>query len=303
MSPHIDCNDEGVVFVEAKHDSQMNMSQHISDEDDIVAQLYVDGMFWEESPKGATILRVQVNHFACGGIAVTMSLSHKIGDGCTLGSFVSHWASVARYGSTDHKEVLSLNPHFVQHPAITNVSPEVPALQPSGRNVVTRSKFVPKLPKTAIGNFIAYTVIKTRDESETSLSVLIFKIKKHKIEHDRLQNVQLAHEWLDSIGSSVGNEELENVANRFFLVSSLCELGYNKVDFGWGNPAVASMTSRPGNRVGFYLMDTPNGDGIEAWATLETEHMERFRNDRTAFILSKLTSFDFVALFRHTTRH
>ncbi|XP_076925897.1 17,18-epoxy-17-hydroxycur-19-ene N-malonyltransferase-like [Bidens hawaiensis] len=256
-SSHIDCNDEGVVFVEAKHESQMNLLQVISDEDDNVAQLFVDGMFWENSPKGVTILGVQVNHFVCGGMAVAVSLSHQIGDGCTLGSFVSHWASVARYGSTDHKEVLPLNPHFVQHPAITIVQPEIPALQPRGPNVVTRrflfpnsklsdlknkvfalaggesinnptqvevltsllyktavatttpsssssfrpytllfpanirSKFVPKLPKTAVGNFVAGLFIKTQDESETSLSVLVSNLKKQKIELDRLQNMQL----------------------------------------------------------------------------------------------------------------
>ncbi|XP_076958460.1 vinorine synthase-like [Bidens hawaiensis] len=130
-SPYVDCNDEGVVFVEAKHDSQMNMLQHISEDNDIVGQLFVDGMFWENSTYVESLLGVQVNHYECGGIGVAISLSHMIGDGCTLGSFVSHWASVARYGSINHKEVMPLNPHFVQSPNITKFVPlEVSDLLP-----------------------------------------------------------------------------------------------------------------------------------------------------------------------------
>ncbi|XP_076891063.1 akuammiline synthase 1-like [Bidens hawaiensis] len=81
-SPYTLCNDEGVVFVIAKHDSQMNMSQHMSDDDDTVGQLFVDGLsWWQQSPnKRANLLGVQVNHFACGGIAVAVAISHLIGD-------------------------------------------------------------------------------------------------------------------------------------------------------------------------------------------------------------------------------
>ncbi|XP_076899667.1 akuammiline synthase 1-like [Bidens hawaiensis] len=118
-SPYTLCKDEGVVFVEAKHDSQMGMSQHISDDNDTVGQLFVDGLsWWQHSPYNrANLLGVQVNHFACGGIAVAVTISHLIGDACAFGSLMSHWASVARYGSLDHKDVLQFNPHFLQIPA------------------------------------------------------------------------------------------------------------------------------------------------------------------------------------------
>ncbi|KAF5781301.1 putative vinorine synthase [Helianthus annuus] len=78
-APYIDCNDEGVVFVEARNDSHMNMSQHIND--DTVGQLFVDGMFWQMSPPHrATLVGVKLNHFACGGMALGVSMSHRIGD-------------------------------------------------------------------------------------------------------------------------------------------------------------------------------------------------------------------------------
>ncbi|XP_076881649.1 17,18-epoxy-17-hydroxycur-19-ene N-malonyltransferase-like [Bidens hawaiensis] len=346
-STYIDCNDEGAVFVEAKHDSQMNMLQHISEDNDTVGHLFVDGMYWPNSPYTERLLGIQVNHFACGGITVAISLQHKVGDGCTLGSFVSHWASVAHYGSTDHKEVLSLDPYFVQSPATTNFIPlEISDLLPKRPNAVTRkfmfpntklsdlknkvvteggstlsinnptrvevltsllyktvavattprassfkpyfllsaanirNKFVPELPQTTVGNYNTGMLVTSRHESETSLSVLVSKIRKEKIKLERLQNVQLVQHREHSMLLSFGNEDAENVVNRSFLTSSLCGFPYYKVDFGWGNPAVSSMTLRHANRAGCYLIDTPNGDGIEAWVTLDTQDMERFQNDK-----------------------
>ncbi|KAL8242538.1 hypothetical protein R6Q59_012840 [Mikania micrantha] len=86
-SSYVDCNDKGVLFLEARSDTQLDSFQ-----------------------------RLQLTHFACGGLALAVSFSHVIGDARTLSSFLSHWASVARYGSTDHTEVLPLNPHFIQSP-------------------------------------------------------------------------------------------------------------------------------------------------------------------------------------------
>ncbi|XP_076899658.1 akuammiline synthase 1-like [Bidens hawaiensis] len=305
-APYINCDDEGVVFVEAKNDSQMNMFQHISEDNDTVGQHYVDGMFWPKTPHRAGIVGVQVNHFACGGIAVGVTMSHRIGDGCNLGPFISYWASVARYDSTDHKEVLPLNPHFIQYPNTSNfLPPEASALFPKHINAVTRKfvfpnsklsdlknkvvaeggstlstnnvtrvevltsllcktavassssfkpyfinfpanirdKFVPKLPHTTVGNYVACMMVTTEDESETSLSVLVSKIKEQKIELEQLQNVQMVHQRMESIISSLGTKEdfLDNIVNRSFLLSSFCGIPYSKFDFGWGNPEVVSI--------------------------------------------------------------
>ncbi|XP_076911815.1 akuammiline synthase 1-like [Bidens hawaiensis] len=352
---YIDCNDEGVVFVEAKNDSQLNMFQQISD-----GQLFADGMVWENTHERASLAAVQVNHFACGGMAVTVSMSHRIGDACTLDSFVSHWASVARYGSTDHKEVLPLDPHFIQSPATTNfLAYETSVLKPwrcanpvtrkfvfpnsklqdlknkvialaEGESTLSiinklptrvevltalvyktvvaatnpgsssfkpsilvvpvniRNKLVPKLPQTTVGNLIADMLVTTRHESESSLCLVVSEIKKQKMELERVQNPQLARQKTDLILSRLGNEDLENMAKRSFWCSSLCMSGLNKVDFGWGYPKLVSTTYGSSTHTGSVLMDTPNGDGIEAWVTLETQDMERFQNDKDMLSFAKI---------------
>ncbi|XP_076891060.1 akuammiline synthase 1-like [Bidens hawaiensis] len=332
-SPYIDCNDEGVLFVEAKNDCQMKMLQQI--------------MFFH-SPFRPNLLGVQVNHFACGGMAVAVSMSHRISDGGTLGLFFTLWASVARYGSTDHKEVLTLNPHFIQSPATTNfLPPESALLNPTRRNTITRkfvfpnsnlsdlknkvlklaegdstlsinnptkvdiltsllyktavvattsnspsfkpyfltipanirNKLVPKLPPTTVGNYVATMLLTTRHESETSLSLLVSKIKEQKMELERIRSMQLARQHNDSVLSKLENENLEN-DNRTFVCTSICGWPASKLNFGWGNPEVASVTYRCSNHIGSFLMDAPNGDGIHAWVTLEKPDMERFQNDK-----------------------
>ncbi|XP_076899673.1 akuammiline synthase 1-like [Bidens hawaiensis] len=344
-SPYTLCNDEGVVFVIAKHDSQMNMSQHIDDDDDIVGQLFVDGLsWWQQSPnKRANLLGVQVNHFACGGIVVAVAISHLIGDGCSFGSLMSHWASVAHYGSLDHKDVLQFNPHFLQIPATISFHgppPEAAVLGTRCVNPVTRkfvfpnsklndlkntvvalaeggstlsinkptrvevlasliyktwaagfkisillvpvnvrNKFVPKQPQTTVGNFGSFFLFTTKHESEASLKMLVSNIQKGKMELECVKSQQLAREKVDTYLSILSKEEdLENY--KTFVCSSLCGFPFNKVDFGWGNPAVVGVTLRQEKRVGCSLMDTPNGEGIEASVTLEAQDMERFQNDK-----------------------
>ncbi|XP_076891061.1 diaboline synthase-like [Bidens hawaiensis] len=312
ISPYTQCNDEGVVFVEAKHVSQMNMSQHVSEDDDIVCQLFVDGLsWWQHSPNKRTdLLGVQVNHFACGGIAVAVAMSHLIGDGCTFGSLMSHWASVARYGSLDHKDVLPYKPHFIQVQPTTDFHgppPQASVFYTGCVNHVTRKFVFPnsKLsdlknkvletaeggstlsinkptrvePQTAVGNLGTCVFVTTKHESEASLNVLVSRIQKQKMEIEGVKSMQLASERIDSAMSRLSKEEgLEDY--KCFLCSSLCGFPFDKVDFGWGNPAVASITFRPTKRIGSLLMDTPSEDGIEAWVTLEKEDMERFQNDK-----------------------
>nr|GFB64762.1 acylsugar acyltransferase 3-like [Tanacetum cinerariifolium] len=48
---------------------------------------------------------VQVNQFACGGIAVAVSLSHKIADGSSLCNFFNDWAVMTRLRSWEQNYV------------------------------------------------------------------------------------------------------------------------------------------------------------------------------------------------------
>ncbi|KAJ0726008.1 putative salutaridinol 7-O-acetyltransferase [Helianthus annuus] len=107
-STYVECNDEGVLFLEARNDGKLDTFQHKSLDDESLEQLFADELVFSKSTSSTNPVAVQLNHFSCGGLGLAVSLSRTIGDGCTLGSFLSYWASVARYGSTAHKKVLSL---------------------------------------------------------------------------------------------------------------------------------------------------------------------------------------------------
>nr|UTN00743.1 acylinositol acyltransferase [Solanum quitoense] len=60
----------------------------------------VDVVFPQDVPWGNALNRsplvLQLSHFDCGGIAVSICLSHKLADGYSLHKFVSDWAATAR---------------------------------------------------------------------------------------------------------------------------------------------------------------------------------------------------------------
>ncbi|KAL7617471.1 hypothetical protein Lser_V15G04227 [Lactuca serriola] len=140
-TPYVDCNDEGVVFVEARNDCHLKMFEHISETDETLEHLFPDDMVCYKSPSNTSLVGVQLNHFSCGGVGVAVSMSHVIGDGRTLGAFFSHWASVTRYGSTDHQEVLPLNPYFIHSPSTGSLMPKAQVINQGHTNHVAR-KFV-----------------------------------------------------------------------------------------------------------------------------------------------------------------
>ncbi|KAJ0781432.1 putative acetyl-CoA-benzylalcohol acetyltransferase [Helianthus annuus] len=117
-------------------------------------------------------------------------------------------------------------------------------------------------------------LVTTQHASETSLNALVSEIRKEKMEVERLQSMQLASQNFESVMSRL------SVSDRSFLCSSLCGFPYSKVDFGWGNPTVASVTFGSLGGDACMLMDSPNEDGMVARVTLEAQDMKIFQNDK-----------------------
>ncbi|KAI3739851.1 hypothetical protein L2E82_30263 [Cichorium intybus] len=119
---YLDCNDEGVDFIEACNDSPLTDFLQRSEHEDLDL-LFPDDMIWYKSNRkgqndendSAKPLSVQVNHFSCGGVAVAASLSHKIGDASSLLNFMNHWAIVTRSHSGEHHDLSHINPHFISY--------------------------------------------------------------------------------------------------------------------------------------------------------------------------------------------
>ncbi|KAK2998434.1 hypothetical protein RJ639_023547 [Escallonia herrerae] len=105
---YIDCNDEGVYYVEAK--VSYGLKEFLSQPDVQLIQLLTpNNPLPLESMSGNYVFLVQVNIFDCGGIAIGTCASHKIADGATFSAFMNAWSRLAACGSLEEVH----NPSFI----------------------------------------------------------------------------------------------------------------------------------------------------------------------------------------------
>ncbi|XP_062109444.1 stemmadenine O-acetyltransferase-like [Humulus lupulus] len=112
--PFVDCNDEGVPYVEARV-----VNCKVSD--------IVRNPILHELPKFVPLnlygkvdllLGAQLTIFDCGGIAIASCVSHKVGDGLSALMFTKCWAAIARGEDHDNDRFSKmLRPHFVSSKA------------------------------------------------------------------------------------------------------------------------------------------------------------------------------------------
>ena len=92
---HVDCNDQGAAFYEATVDCHL----------DTVLQRPPMGEMYKLMPnnganmrEGDPLLAVQLNVFACGGLALGVCISHQVADAASMSLFLNSWTEVARGG-------------------------------------------------------------------------------------------------------------------------------------------------------------------------------------------------------------
>ncbi|XP_068664961.1 vinorine synthase-like [Aristolochia californica] len=91
----VDCNDQGVDFVEAQVSSQLSEFLKLPNKEEFLFQLLPCNFFNSKSGR-EVLLAIQVNHFQCGGIAIGVSISHSVADMATTATFINNWAITAR---------------------------------------------------------------------------------------------------------------------------------------------------------------------------------------------------------------
>ncbi|XP_050233400.1 stemmadenine O-acetyltransferase-like [Mercurialis annua] len=90
----VDCNDEGVYYVEARANISLSKYQNefIASTATLLPQKF---SYYEELAPGSYVAMIQETNFACGGISIGILASHKIMDGTAACFFIKHWAKVA----------------------------------------------------------------------------------------------------------------------------------------------------------------------------------------------------------------
>ncbi|KAM7497855.1 hypothetical protein LguiA_022269 [Lonicera macranthoides] len=163
---YVDCNDRGIEFQEARIKSRL--SEILEKDNDVALDLVLPFRFEQQGVfnNDSSIMVVRLSHFDCGGIALTACMSHKVGDGCTFSTFLSHWAAVTCQSGEE------VSPHFISSPA--NDPNDTPEVVLPIRNWVTK-RFVFHNTKIAqLKNMIASSGVENPTRVE-SLSALIYK--------------------------------------------------------------------------------------------------------------------------------
>ncbi|KAI3842627.1 hypothetical protein MKX03_027291 [Papaver bracteatum] len=149
----VDCNDEGIEFLEVKIKGKM--CDFLMEPDEQLNRLLPSEVVSMNFVRDAQVI-VQVNIFECGATAVSLCISHKIADISSIATFLRSWvhtSTVARgaAGNTNQKlhptfESADLFPPSKQLVSLSGLPPMLPDLYPSGEsksdNKIVSKRFV-----------------------------------------------------------------------------------------------------------------------------------------------------------------
>ena len=88
----VDCNDMGAEFLSVRINCTMSEILDHPDASQAESIVFPKDLPWANNYEGGNLLVAQVSKFDCGGIAISMCLSHKIGDGTSVLNFVNDWS-------------------------------------------------------------------------------------------------------------------------------------------------------------------------------------------------------------------
>ncbi|KAB2096432.1 hypothetical protein ES319_A01G108100v1 [Gossypium barbadense] len=307
---YIDCNDNGVQYVEAK--VSCCLSEILSNPDILMIRKLLPSNISRlvSSDAGIPVAMIQVNILKCGGIVIGTQTSHKIIDGPTSTTFLKAWAASARGSGENYllprDTMLAIWPsllkfgkcvtsRFVFHASAiatlkakassSSVVPNPTSVEsvsafiwicfttatrirygsrrPSvlSHIVNLRGKTATSLPEHSIGNLLWIATAQCDAEVNLELQSLVGLLRKSLME--------TSGEFVEELQGERGFQKVLK------CLTDMCKVGIYEADFGWGKP----MWVSPGGIDGLvfqnlvFLIETRNGDGIEALVTLDEQDM------------------------------
>lgn len=342
-SVFIDCNDNGAEYLEAKASGCLSEFLKEGELETELRNHLAPPLFQpEESP----LLIVQFNMFECGGLAIGISVTHKIVDGFTLFTFVDSWATACRIGidrvhspsfqlssfcpPKDMSSIKTFSPRSKRDNTIVekrivfngaalsslkaaahvNVNNSGSLkYEPSRVQVVTafiwralikasqarygclcpsylthlvdmRRRTALPIPGNMCGNFGTMSIAQfiPGDDSTVQLHDVVNRI--HEGMSSTFSECAKASNG-DDIISIVTNKMLkmkeifETTEIDVYLFNSWSRFPIYEADFGWERPEWVSSVYAP--MEGILLLDSNDGDGIEAWVRLKENTMLHFQ--------------------------
>ncbi|XP_047976906.1 stemmadenine O-acetyltransferase-like [Salvia hispanica] len=147
-----------------------------------------------------------------------------------------------------------------------------------------RRKSEPPLSENSFGNHVWLVPASSENgEADRDLKALFSKVREAIVKVD----VEFVERMKGDVGFAGYCTNLEDSLSAFpekadyLAISSWCNFGIYDVDFGWGRPVWVTKCDG-GSDVEWpfinvlWLIDTREGDGVEAWLTLEQRCFEEF---------------------------
>ncbi|CAN7013043.1 unnamed protein product [Brassica rapa subsp. trilocularis] len=351
----VSCNDEGVIFTEAR--TGLLLSDFLRNLDTDSLAEFLPEVEQGESAGTWPLLRVMVSFFGSGsGVAVTVGISHQICDVASLLTFVRAWATTAKGTATsvpvpkfagttiypppyssyqppsldDLYELrgkcvtkrlvfksskvaeLKLKAASESVPVPTRVEAIMSLIWRCAAKASRSNSLSPKstlmtqamdlrlriptnvLPENAMGNLQSAFFLKREAESELEIGEIVAEFRKIKEGVNEMikESLQGCNNNDTTITTTTLGQNLLTAMGSFmteylrpgidlYTMSSWCRKPFYEVDFGWGNPVWIGPASHNiyDNIVFVVLMDSKDGEDVEAWVGIPKQDMATFLCD------------------------
>ncbi|KAJ0094107.1 hypothetical protein Patl1_16844 [Pistacia atlantica] len=169
----IDCSDYGAVYVEARVACLLSDFLKQPNADALKEFLPVEVDSTEAAGRDALLL-VQSSFFSCGGVAIGVCLSHKLGDAATLSTFIKSWAA-ANIGSELQQRPLYIASSLFPTMSFSEGVLPPPALLNFTKGKCVVKRFVFDAPKIAALKSIAASASVQQPTRVEVVTALIWK--------------------------------------------------------------------------------------------------------------------------------
>ncbi|KAH0678488.1 hypothetical protein KY284_019573 [Solanum tuberosum] len=311
----IECDDHGAEFFEVEINSSMNEVIHNPD------LTFPHGLSWwhSSSTTSGALIVAQLSHFECGGIVLSLCMSHKVvGDACSAYYFLRDWAELTR----DPKLTLS-PPYFAKDSLMPSLPFDGPLFSPiikqkkegciQKRFVFSESKInalkalvvaescVQNPTRNEVMSALLYKCAASSSTTNLGRSQLVLPLNLRSQEslqpplppptigniltifstriYENYERDLKLPKLITDIRKSKHDLSTRNNLQENMFVTEM--LDAYRTDFGLGKPTRASKGSGPSSYT-FILMNAPDDHnrGVEAFVNLNEEDMSVFINDK-----------------------
>ncbi|KAG5236499.1 BAHD acyltransferase [Salix suchowensis] len=146
-----------------------------------------------------------------------------------------------------------------------------------------RKRLVPALPDSYGGNYVGSISPRMEDHDDLELQGIVSRIRKdltefgeHYAKITQGGDISLAIcKTVEDFGKMAMSKDID-----YYNCTSWCNFELYGADFGWGKPTWLSPVFTIELKNVVCLIDTRDGDGIEAWISLSPEDMALFESNK-----------------------